>query len=68
MKYKNIPSMAHNFAHSFLSGMHFVENTHLHDELYRLLRQLDDPTITMNTKQIDIYRMHTDDGDIDGLI
>ena len=39
MKYKNIPSMAHNWSHSFVSYMNYVDHGHVCDDLYALARE-----------------------------
>jgi hypothetical protein len=62
MKYKHIPSMAHNFGHSFVSLMNYVGEAHIVDEIRRVLAQLDEPlhinflegTITPATAQPDL--------------
>ena len=38
MRYKLLKSIAHNFSHSFLSGMNFVDNGHVVDDLRKLAR------------------------------
>lgn len=43
MKYKHIPSMAHNFGHSFVSFMNYVDGIHIVDEIHRILRQTHEP-------------------------
>lgn len=48
MKYKHVPSMAHNFARSFVSGMNFVDGMHIVDELRRILRVLPDAALTID--------------------
>jgi hypothetical protein len=39
MKYKNIRSMAHNWSHSFMSYMNYVDEAVVCEELYALARQ-----------------------------
>jgi hypothetical protein len=39
MKYKNIPSMAHNFAHSFLGDMNYVQGEFIFAEVQSILRR-----------------------------
>ncbi|MBV9790119.1 MAG: hypothetical protein JOZ51_18165 [Chloroflexi bacterium] len=48
MKYKHVPCMAHNFAHSFVSGMNYVDGTYIVDELRRILRGLPDATLVID--------------------
>ena len=38
MKYKNIDAMLHNFCHSFISLMNYVDNEYIVDDLDRLAR------------------------------
>ena len=40
VKYKHLPAMAHNFAHSFVNGMNYVDGTFVVDEIRRILRTL----------------------------
>jgi hypothetical protein len=62
MKYKHIPSMAHNFGHSFVSLMNYVGEAHVVDEIRRVLSQLHQPlrinfldgTITPKTARSDL--------------
>jgi hypothetical protein len=62
MKYKHIPSMAHNFGHSFVSLMNYVGETHIVDEIRRVLPQFHQPlhinfldgTITPKTARSDL--------------
>ena len=43
MKYNHIPSMAHNFGHSFVSLMNYVGNDHIVDEIHYILPHLQEP-------------------------
>ena len=43
MKYKHIPSMAHNFGHSFVSLMNYVGKDHIVDEIHSILPHLQEP-------------------------
>jgi hypothetical protein len=43
MKYKHIPSMAHNFAHSFVSLMNYVDDTYVVDEIQAILQHIQEP-------------------------
>ena len=38
MKYKLIKSMAHNWTHSFMSNMNYVDNDVVFEDMYRLAR------------------------------
>ncbi|WP_202839240.1 hypothetical protein [Luteimonas saliphila] len=38
MKYKLIKSMAHNWTHSFMSGMNYVDNDFVFEDMYQLAR------------------------------
>jgi hypothetical protein len=38
MKYKHVASMAHNFAHSFVSAINYVNDSYIVDELASILR------------------------------
>ena len=40
MKYKNIDSMLHNFGHSFVSLMNYVDGEYIIDELDKLARSV----------------------------
>ena len=39
MKYKNIDSAIHNFGHSFMSGMNYVEDDHVMYEVHAIVRK-----------------------------
>jgi len=39
MKYKILKSVAHNFSHSFVSYMNYVDNGHVVDDLLQLARK-----------------------------
>ena len=39
MKFKNIRSMAHNWTHSFMSGMNYVDGDYVFEDLHQLARQ-----------------------------
>lgn len=39
MKYKNIDSAIHNFGHSFMSGMNFVDDDHVMYEVEAVVRK-----------------------------
>ena len=62
MKYKHIPSMAHNFGHSFVSLMNYVGEAHIVDEIRRVIAQFHEPlhinfldgTIIPNTARTDL--------------
>ena len=62
MKYKRIPSMAHNFGHSFVSLMNYVGKDHIVDEIHRVLACIPEPlrvnfldgTITPQSAQSDL--------------
>jgi hypothetical protein len=41
MKYKILKSIAHNFSHSFLSGMNYVDDGHVVEDLLKLVREAD---------------------------
>ena len=41
MKYKLLKSIAHNFSHSFLSGMNYVDNGYVVEDLCKLAREAD---------------------------
>lgn len=47
MKYKLIKSMAHNWTHSFMSGMNYVDNDFVFDDMYRLARDRRGEKITV---------------------
>jgi hypothetical protein len=38
MKYKLIKSMAHNWTHSFMSGMNYVDNDFVFEDMHQLAR------------------------------
>ncbi|MBU8977789.1 hypothetical protein JI752_016705 [Lysobacter sp. MMG2] len=38
MKYKLIKSMAHNWTHSFMSGMNYVDGDYVFEDMYQLAR------------------------------
>ena len=40
MKYKLIKSMAHNWTHSFMSNMNYVDNGYVFEDMYQLARDL----------------------------
>lgn len=42
MKYKILKSIAHNFSHSFLSGMNYVDNGYVVNDILHLVRESDD--------------------------
>lgn len=48
MKYKNIKSMLHNFAHSFTSLMNYVDDEHVVDILAETVRMLPSHKITIH--------------------
>lgn len=39
MKYKLIRSMAHNWSHSFMSEMNYVDGAFVYEDVYRLARE-----------------------------
>jgi hypothetical protein len=39
MKYKLIRSMAHNWSHSFMSGMNYVDDAFVFEDVYKLARE-----------------------------
>ena len=39
MKYKLIRSMAHNWSHSFMSGMNYVDDAFVFEDVYRRARE-----------------------------
>jgi len=39
MKYKLIRSMAHNWSHSFMSAMNYVDDAFVYEDVYRLARE-----------------------------
>ena len=48
MKYKNIPSLAHNLAHSFMSGMNYVDNDHVYPDVYAMARANPGKVVTVH--------------------
>jgi hypothetical protein len=48
MKYKNIKSMLHNFAHSFVSLMNYVDNKYIIDILSEIMKKAEN-------KEVKIY-------------
>jgi hypothetical protein len=47
MKYKVLKSIAHNFSHSFMSGMNYVDDGHVIDDLLRLVRAAEGQRISI---------------------
>lgn len=39
MKYKLIRSMAHNWSHSFMSEMNYVDGAFVYEDVYKLARE-----------------------------
>ena len=39
MKYKLIPSMAHNWTHSFMSGLNYIDHQFVFDDMFALARE-----------------------------
>ena len=48
MKYKHLKSMAHNFAHSFVSDMNYIDGAYITDELRSVLRSVDGQRMTIH--------------------
>lgn len=48
MKYKLIPSLAHNLTHSFMSGMNCVDDDHVYPDVYALARKNPGDVITIH--------------------
>ena len=51
MKYKNIVSAIHNFGHSFLSDMNYVDSDFVFNELRKLHKKEYDVSIDWKTKE-----------------
>ena len=47
VKYKLIDSMAHNWTHSFMSGMNYVGGEHVREDMYRLARERQGDRVTV---------------------
>lgn len=39
MKYKLIGAMAHNWSHSFMSGMNYIDDQFVHEDMHKLARE-----------------------------
>ena len=48
MKYKILKSVAHNFSHSFVSYMNYVDDGHVIDDLLQLARKANGERIKIN--------------------
>jgi hypothetical protein len=48
MKYKILKSIAHNFSHSFVSSMNYVDDGHVVDDLLQLARKADGERISIH--------------------
>lgn len=48
MKYKLIPSLAHNLTHSFMSGMNYVDDDHVYLDVYALARKKPGSVVAIN--------------------
>jgi len=48
MKYKILKSVAHNFSHSFVSYMNYVDDGHVIDDLLQLARKANEERIKIN--------------------
>src|SRR5215203_6981918 len=60
MKYKNIDSAIHNFGHSFMSGMNYVDDDHVMYEVRALVKQPPhELRINFSTGKIEPEHMHT---------
>lgn len=47
MKYKVLKSVAHNFSHSFVSSMNYVDDGHVIDDLIRIARNANGERISI---------------------
>src|SRR5690349_6403529 len=47
MKYKLIKSMAHNWTHSFMSGMNYVDDGVVFEDMYQLARERSGQKVTI---------------------
>jgi hypothetical protein len=48
MKYKLIRSMAHNWSHSFMSGINYVDDAFVFEDVYRLARARSGEKVIIN--------------------
>lgn len=48
MKYKLIRSMAHNWSHSFMSGINYVDDAFVFEDVYRLARAQSGEKVIIN--------------------
>jgi hypothetical protein len=48
MRYKVLKSVAHNFTHSFVSSMNYVDDGHVVDDLKQLVRKADGQRISIH--------------------
>ena len=47
MRYKILKSIAHNFSHSFMSGMNYVDDGHVVHDLLQLVREADGQRVSI---------------------
>ena len=47
MRYKILKAIAHNFSHSFLSGMNYVDNGYVVEDLRKLVRESDGQRVSI---------------------
>jgi len=48
MKYKLVRSMAHNWSHSFMSGMNYLDGGFVFENVYQMARERRGAKVTIN--------------------